>query len=226
MPRIPGSLIIISMLIFSCSKNKDQCNGNCVDLEISGQVFDSSNHVGLSNMPVKIIWADSGSPIEDLGNGTTDNAGNFKINVTIDTSKFAPATTVVVLVKIPAGYITASNVRPNPNDEAKKYIYQYTGNMAGLQFIFYQQAFLTVNFQRTQSDSFTYFESLYQFEEPLLKFVSANSPLTTNVYSLSTAANLFTKISWLKAYTSGQIAGYSDSVKCLANSVNSITVNY
>jgi hypothetical protein len=214
------------MLIFSCSKNKDQCHGNCVDVEISGQVFDSSNRTGLSNMPVKIIWADSGSSIEDIGNGTTDNAGNFKIKATIDTSKFAPSTRIVVLVKIPAGYITAGNVRPNPNDEAEKYIYQYTGNIAGLQFVFYQQAILTVNFQRTQSDVFSYFESRYQFEEPQLKFVSANSPLTTNVYTLYTAANIYTKVSWLKAYASGQIAGYSDSVKCLANSVNSITVNY
>src|SRR5436190_13250614 len=125
MPRITGSLLIISMLVFSCSKNKDRCSRNCVDLEFSGQVFDSSNRAGLSNLPVKIIWADSGSPIEDIGNGTTDNAGNFRIRTTIDTSKFAPATRVVVLVKIPAGYITASNVRPNANDEERKYIYQY-----------------------------------------------------------------------------------------------------
>ena len=220
----------LAALIFlaSCSKEGiEKCRGNCANIIISGQAWDSSYRKGLANLPVKLYWQDAGfcilCPEDVIANSKTDANGRFYFNLSIDSSRFH-GNRLHVAVTMPAGYIANGGY----NGLMDESIAQYISSVQNMRFHMYESAKLNIKLQRTHTDNYIRFELHYLFVFTTGGiygyFGPPPSPYTD--FNVIAAANVYTKVSWQKWLSPGVISTFVDSIKCVANTNNSITLNY
>ena len=219
---------MLSLLIASCTKEKiGKCRANCANIIISGQAWDSSYRKGLANLPVKLYWQDAGwcpiCPENIIANSKTDADGRFYFNMSIDSSRFH-GNALHIAVTMPTDYI--ANV--SHNGFMKASIGQYVPSVQNIRFHMYEAAKLNIKLQRTQTDNYIGFELYYLFDYTrggIYGYFGPPPSLYTD-FNVTAAANVYTKVSWQKWHSPGVISTFVDSIKCVANTNNSITLEY
>jgi hypothetical protein len=224
---------LLAIAVTSVSCRKETCQGNCVDITISGKVVDSSNSRGLVHTPIRVYWQDAGvcyvCPEINVFDTKTDNGGNFSFTTSVDTSRFG-GYGLHVSTPVPSGYIPDGYLGDPINQEyvLKESLYRYTPSFNNIRFILYEKTSLNIQLVRTQNDNFTRFDLdyYYDFVHLGLYTYTGAPPIAITSFTKATAANVFTKIIWTKGYGFGQTSSFMDSIKCIANTNNSIIIGY
>ena len=219
---------ILSLLIVSCTKARiEKCRANCANIIISGQVWDSSNRKGLAKIPVKVYWQDAGicylCPENVIAVFKTDDQGRFSLDMAIDSSLFH-GNRLRISATMPGGYIANGS----HNGFLEKSFIQYRQFYKNLKFTMYQAANLNIKLQRAQTDNFIIFELDYVFDFTRLGiyYYNGSAPVSVSSFNVVTGSGVFTKISWRKVHGVGMFSTFVDSIQCLANTNNSIILNY
>lgn len=234
--KAAGFYLVALIFLTSCSKEGiEKCRGNCANIIISGQAWDSSYRKGLANLPVKLYWQDAGwcylCPEDVIADSKTDASGRFYFNMSIDSSRFH-GNALHIAVTMPNGYISNASVgyiSNGPNSRnMDAAIYQYTPSVQNIRFHMYESAKLNIKLQRTQADNYIGFDLNYLFDFTTNGIYGyfGPPPSAYTDFNVTTAANVYTKVSWQKWPSPGVISTFVDSIKCVANTNNSITLNY
>lgn len=191
---------------------------------VSGIVYDSTNHIGMRGLAVKAYTRDDPNTI--LGSTITDSQGNFKLTFSVDISIFATQT-ISVTTDVPNGYMDLiEKSQPHTGFGIWMYVPELTNNKLCL----FKKTELAVTFQRTYTDLFSEMESTYRYSDwynyglPIIKHTTnLSNPL---IHHIETAAGTFTKIWRTKKLPSGGETTFRDSIFCLPDVTNSITIDY
>ena len=217
-------LLLTILIIISCKKNN--CNGDCREIQISGQVIDTSNNKGLANVPIQVYWQDRGFCISctqmHVNNSKTNNQGSFDFIVTVDRERFE-TDFLYVEAAIPNGYIHSYSKTERVEYD---YITQYDNQVSGLRFVMYPKANLLIKLVKNQNDNFNFFDVKYTYSPTSIGIFNSSGAFTDTAFNVETSANIFTKIEWRKGYGFGQSKNFVDSIKCSSQSNNSFTINY
>lgn len=225
--KIIIALLTAFVLFSSCTKKPFDCRSNCAKIIISGQVWDSSYRKGLPNLPVKIYWQDAGMcpicPESVIGNSNTDANGRFYFNMSIDSSRFH-GNNLHVAAQLPADYIANTS----HNGFVDESFSQYNQSFQNIKFTMFQAAKLNIRLQRTQTDNYIGFELFYRFAFTRFGIYGYFGPPPSQYtdFNVTTAANVYTKVSWHKAHSPGVFTDFVDSITCVANANNTIVLNY
>jgi hypothetical protein len=221
------TVFINSFFIAACTKSDiEKCQSNCADIIISGKAWDSSAQKGLANLPVRVYWQDAGMcpicPEDQIASTKTDGDGNFYIDMQIDRLRFN-GNRLHVQVSMPLGYVG--------NGSHNGVLDESTGQYQRLfqnKFTMYQAANLNIKLQRTQTDNFISFELKYLFDYTTggIYYRYGPPPLPYTEFIRVAGANVFTKVTWVKGYGFGMSATFTDSIKCVANTSNTIVLDY
>lgn len=228
-------VFLLSIVLFSCKKeNGIDCRGNCKQIKVKGRVFDATTNAGLSNISISVSWyfpSSSGCYFCVLNQSATSNSvtnagGYFEVPITIDPT--LNNYEISISASQAVGYYAYSPSWANPQ---KPESYQ------NVEIKCLPKATLKLNFHRNQTDSFQLFyaglsiknnnpgaDSLLSFNN----FFSRNmqQPLSDTSVTIITVANLYTKISKNKKRSNSIINTTYDSVICIPNYSNEITINY
>ncbi len=217
-------LFLIASLIISCKKNS--CTGNCGEIQISGQVIDTSTNKGLANVPIQVYWQKSGFCIScnkiNVTNSKTSNEGNFNFSATVDKDRFKNYF-LFVEAAIPNGYIHSYSKTERVEYD---YLSEYDPQVSNLRFVMYPKANLSIKVVKNQNDNFNFFDVKYTYSPTSIGIFNPPGTFSDTTFSVETSANIFTKIEWRKGYGFGQTKNFADSIKCSPVSNNSFTINY
>ena len=231
---LPGKILaicLVSTALLSCKKEDCQ---KCLTITVSGRVIDSSSGKGIDNVPVEVYWTDkSGSYFSsniDIAHTKTLRDGTFTLHVDVDTSLFRNTSNhLYVSALIPHGYI-ADGYSGDPVNQAyviDESISPYV-NTTDIRFTLFQKTDVTIELVRNQADMFQAFDLhyYYDFTQAALYFHYGPPPVAFTSFKRSTAANVFTKVTWRKVYAPGQFSYFIDSIKCVPNGNNKIYIGY
>ena len=223
-----GILLSALALFNSCTKDGiEKCRANCANILISGQVWDSSYRKGIANHPVKLYWQDAGvcyiCPEDVIANFKTDVNGRFHLNLSVDSSRFH-GNRLHIAAELPAGYISNGS----HNGFVDRSIRQYRQSIQNIKFTMYHATKLNIKLERRQTDNFIAFDLYYLFDFTRggIYGYYGPPPLPVTNFNVVAAANVYTKVSWQKVYSPGVFSTFVDSIKCVANTHNSIVIGY
>ncbi len=152
--------------------------------------------------------------------------GIFKLTFSADINIFKTQL-VNISTDIPDGYIS---IFEKSQSEVGFSIWAYVPELSDQKLVLFEKADLTVTFNRTNTDVFDEMKSTYNYSEwynygiPVIQHDdNLPNPVT---YHIETAAGTYTKIFRTKKLPSGQVTTFRDSVFCLPNTTNGITINY
>jgi hypothetical protein len=221
--------ISISIFFISCKKDIPACTGNCADIVVSGKVYDATNNIGFSKVPLTIDWFSNHRNCifcpasKRVYSGSTDKNGNFNFTITIDSSLFLDYDLTLRVPNQPE-YLSYSN----DYFESQLYKYNPTG-FQNTQFKMYPKANLTIRLHRVQNDNFTYFlaEHYYLNGSTYGDYIIAGQQFAESpVINTVTSANIYTKISWKKVFSPGVFTQQVDSLICTKNGNNFFDIFY
>jgi hypothetical protein len=215
--------LTILLLIASCKKDDKE---HFKQIIFSGSVYDSSNHVGLANVPIKVNWFATGTGAPDMvfASATTDAQGNYSIKTTIDIRRFSDQA-IEIKATVPSDFISVYDLE-HPTVGAS--LHGYMGGIIQLPpFGMYQKANLSINLRRTLNDNFTEFYLYYNYDSNRDYWVfGGNNPTGSMTLNVNTAARAQIRVHWMKKFSSGATTTFQDSVICLPGASNSITIPY
>ncbi len=211
------------ILSCSCKKDAPTCTGNCVDVTISGRAYLKTDDSGLAGVPVEVNWAKAiaFSDTYKIASGNTASDGRFSFHVTID-SNFFKDHFLVVSIPEDTNYLAINS-----------YEIRFSGlavaDMQNIEFVFYPKANLTINLHRVSFDNFLYFSVDHIYTN---SFIIGDYSLTGSQYAkdtsftVTTSADIYTKIIWTKSITAYNSVDQTDSLICKRNSLNSFDINF
>jgi hypothetical protein len=212
--------LTIFVLITSCKKDK---NENFKQVVILGSVYDSSNRIGMKNVPVKVYWYGPAMQETQIDSTKTDAQGNYSFKTTIDILRFSNQSLEVAAV-VPNGFISMHDLEHSTVGASTV---GYSEMMYMPLFAMYEKTNLTINLQRTTNDTFSEFQLYYNYGgRDYWVNIENNRPTGTILYNVVTAVGVKTKVHWTKKLSSGAITTFQDSISVLPNTANSITVAY
>jgi hypothetical protein len=215
LPALP-----VLLLMDSCKKDSKE---NFKQMIFSGSVFDSSNHVGLANIPVNINWFGTGVDETVFASAKTDAQGNYSIKTTIDIRRFNDQA-LEVLATVPGDFISVYD-QEHPTVGASVHGYFETIQLP--RFAMYQKSNLSINLQRNLNDNFTELQVYYNYDGRDYWANFGNSkPTGSTTFNVTTATGLQTRVHWIKKLSSGATTTFQDSLVCFPNTANSITIPY
>jgi len=89
-----------------------------------------------------------------------------------------------------------------------------------------QKSNLAIQMQRTATDSFSELQVYYNYGGRNYWVYLGNNPAGSVTYNVTTVTGLSTKVHWVKKHSSGSTTTFQDSIICLPNTSNSITIPY
>jgi hypothetical protein len=212
---ILGSLFLVA----SCKKDKERLS----QVTFSGSIIDSSTKTGIPNVTIKMNWYHSTTSKETPVDSTvTDALGNYSFNSNIDVYLFNTEILDVNAV-IPDAYVDHQDLTHSTVGISILGI--QSNHLKLLPLYLSPKAFLTITLNRTMSDSFNEFYLFYDYGDRSYWLVSGNLPFA-QTYNVVTVAGVQTKLHWTKKLFSGSTINAHDSITCLSNVVNQITMNY
>ena len=227
-------ILVLFIIVFcSCKKEKDGgCVGKCK--KIKGRAFNAIANTGISGINITVSWylpSNTGCYLCVLDQsattvGKTDQNGYFEIPISINSSlnnyeiKVSPDQVV--------GYYFKSPIWANPQ---KPETYQ------NIEIKYLQETTLKINFHRNQTDSFLLFYTGFSVKNNnpgIDSLIFSNNFFSRNMQqsfsdtsiTLLTVANLYTKISKNKKRNVSVTITTYDSIICIPNYNNEITINY
>ncbi len=236
------SLIVLSILLCSCKKekiNKADCRGaGCKTMYLNGKVLDASLNEGIRNIEVKAHFYQYksncficiGTPVETTAKTKTDNLGNFKMSIIVDTNLLNGNYHYIVDVyaAVNADYIEG-------NDSS---FYNFAENITNITLRKYKKTKLYISLKRELADTFKTFDVAHYFYDntngkiidptnqqgDFYKMYSPNIA-DTNII-VFTGANAKTVIYWRKFISNTNVLYRTDSIFCSANIINNYTIKY
>ena len=232
-------LIIVPILIClnTCKKDLPSCNGNCSTFNISGIVYDKTTNQPLINQLVKVDAQPISYSLISLenmiGSVKTDNSGHFNINISFDTSWFKNYY-LLITPTVPNNYLEyVDNGQSSSSNVYAVRLYSFdSSNYNNIKFGFYPKALLKINLHRTtiviSQEPELFLNFSFQGQTSINSVIGINQSDSNKdtTISVNTTANYFTKIVTQKFITATNVITITDSIKCLANSKNSIDINY
>lgn len=215
----------------SCRKEQPACNGNCVNVTISGIVDIKTTGAGMANVPVEVNWFKKGFCIGctsyKVASGKSGSDGKFSFNTNIDTSLFKD---YFLSVRVPAdtNYISGSAIGGQDFNELRFYD-SATLLLQNLKFNFYPKAYLTINLHHTLSDSFNYFSVEHSFADKwqYVDYIISGSRFASNTtLKVETSSDIYTRITWTKVFDVGKSTVLTDSIIAKKNGINVFDINY
>ena len=235
------SLIFLPLFIMSCHKELPPCTSDCSDIIFSGTVINGTNNLPVSNTQIHVITSTgvgfpySNNTIYDVGTVYTDNSGKFLLSKSIDTSVYKSFT---VVATAPSNYVTYPqflNQLIYSTNNIESIFFSTIDSIRQMAFEVFPITKLTINLHRLSPVPTTGYYSVdftFAFQRNLVFPYSSGSVwcgfdetannADTTVY-LETSPNLYTFIDWSRSDNS--VSG-GDSILCLPNVANTITVNY
>jgi len=210
----------------SCGYYPDLKSENCISVNIKGALYVKTTGEALKNIPVEVYFYQRTQgvvvipPLEQkVASGKSDKNGKFNFKVTIDTTHFIDFY-LSINVKQIANYLS---VTQTTDSYIQRLFYNFDPDaLQNISFEFYKKAILTINLKRTQTDNFRYFEVRCGLGgKGSICFMSDSKSAKNKILQEETAADVYTKIRWIKDDTE-QI----DSLICRANKENTININY
>lgn len=228
-------LFFVAIAFCSCKKESaTDCSGKCKKIKVKGRVFNGSTNAGLSGVNITVSWylpSNTGCYLCVLDqnattSGKTNQNGYFEIPISINSSlnnyeiRVSPDQVV--------GYYFKSPIWANPQ---KPETYQ------NIEIKYLQETTLKINFHRNQTDSFLLFYTGFSVKNNnpgIDSLIFSNNFFSRNMQqsfsdtsiTLLTVANLYTKISKNKKRNVSVTNTTYDSIICIPNYNNEITINY
>jgi hypothetical protein len=223
-------IVCLSLAITACRK-KAVCRGNCVDIRISGRMYDAVTNTGFANQAILVQWKPVGScwfcSTREITSGKTDNNGYFDFITTIDSSIFTTQYKLNVSAKVPSGYLDDYGLY------SQAYLYNYSSNgLTNIQFPFYPAANnFSIKLHRTLSDTFANFWITGYYNNGhtrmgITTFNISSSQARDSTIKCGTAAGTYTYIIWRKTLSQGVFTEWKDSMICTAQGPNVFDINY
>jgi hypothetical protein len=221
--------IIASFTMLSACRKKAVCKGNCVDIRISGRVYDLVSNTGFADVPVEVNWFYSRWCLfctsYKVGTGKTASDGSFDFTVTVDTSYFGNDYHLNVRLPIPTGYL---DIMGDGYDEARMFSYSPAG-LQNLQFGYYPKTDLYIRLHRVLTDTVKHFSIDYSYQpnSTIGIYSTYVLPATsdTTLHGL-TAAGKTTTVEWTKQIAPGVYNRKKDSLFCTATGPNVLDIYY
>lgn len=189
----------------------------------SGAVIDSSAKTGISNVTVKRYWRPSTSSKQTPIDSTiTDAHGNFSFTSNIDVSRFGNEALDIVAV-VPSTYVCPQDL--DNSTEGWSIFGVQSSELSGLSIYLFPKAILTITLKRTMNDSLNEFSLYYDYGNRAYWLTIGNF-LPAPSYNVVTAAGITTRVHWTKKSSTGSTTNAHDSITCLTNGLNQITMNF
>ena len=228
-------LILVLFVIVFCSCKKDNdCPGKCKKIKVKGRAFNAITNTGISGINITVSWylaSNTGCYLCVLDQsattvGKTDQNGHFEIPISINPS--LNSYEIRVSPDQVVGYYPNSPIWANPQ---KPETYQ------NIEIKYLQKTTLKINFHRNQTDSFLLFYTGFSVKNNnpgIDSLIFSNNFFSRNMQqsfsdtsiTLLTVANLYTKISKNKKRNVSVTNTTYDSIICIPNYNNEITINY
>jgi len=221
------------LIASSCEKDKkyepDCSLGHCVNVGIRGVLHVNPSGKKLSNVPVEVFFVSKNphhwfAPTPKVASGRTNKDGVFNFNVTIDTSFFA---THNLTVRVPCqkDYLSTWLEHEYITQSFRDYDEKMLRN---INFEFYIRTTLTIIYTRTEIDHYGGFHVEACFDNRCALVVIDRMPElgTERVRQFETAADIYTKITWIKANNAVDRETFVDSLIPRRNENNVFIINY
>ena len=223
-------------LLHSCKKDVPNCEVNCYGTNFSGIVFDQSNNQPLANQMVSFSLQKKqycfGCTSYDLGSTISDADGRFSFKKLVDSDYFTDYNFLVTLTLSSKYLLFPAPVEAGPpaiQTASIRFAYNDTSMFNNLRFGLFPKTLLTVNLHRINPIA-----PQYPFSAFTIAFGNAGSGSTfvqspanaDTTFTYNTSAGLFTTITVATRTPLDSAVMKSDSIMCLPNTANSITISY
>jgi hypothetical protein len=223
-----GCMITFFSCIIPEDREQPECTSNCMYVTIGGKLYVKTDGKALSNVPISVAFIrnslDFSKPSYIVASGTSNNSGTFNFSVTIDVSLFE-SYKLQVIPTVDSNYIAV--------DDGEKLFYSFDRNsLENINFEFYYKTNLTTLLNKISNDSIERIRVSHEYVKKSFMDCNYYSYLTNyGIYlpdSLhqETAADVYTKISWIIKVEGNEEINYTDSILCTQNGYNIYTINF
>lgn len=216
------SLLFVTLFpTLSCHKDREQfqnCNKECMDIKIKGQVKNMETNTGISNFLVSVRWKNSEPCFlcfdnKNIAQVKTDNLGNFSFNIAVDSSLFNEKHIEVFIPTDNNNFFYTPDSGRNPTTEFDI----LSGGSYEFKFEVFPKATLTLKIKHN-SHNLTGAEISHSFHKGGVVdyswFKNSNSVQQDTIQRVSTASGLMTRINWRKWFGVGNYINFQDSLRC------------
>jgi hypothetical protein len=222
-------LVLTCCTMLAACKKRAVCRGNCVDIRITGRLYDGVTNAGLPSQPVQLWWEYLGYCLfcsdAKITDGRTNANGDFDFSATIDTTVFNNRYYLVVRALPPLNYL---------NDAVHPSIFGYNpSGLMNLKISMSPKADISIQLHRTMTDTFRFFSVTSLYRNPYgqtgaTNFVyNSGSRGRDTTINMLTSAGVYTVIEWYKSGLSGTyLQQGKDSLVCTTAGPNIFNISY
>lgn len=225
--------IILTQLTISCELDQPMDSKDCIDVIISGLLHVKTDETPLINIPVQVIWVQSGIYGTNYrviaGNTTSD--GRFIFKTQLDTSLFRSRTLYVRIHSDDLeNYVSSKNVW-NRGDIYQTFTHFDRTQLQNIEFEFYHKANLKIKYDKTSNEQIYNFAIYYNFdgEDHTVRPLFSYHPFCDSL-TVRTAADVMTTISlWKMVSINNAIETHfvsSRSLICKKDADNIVEINF
>ncbi len=230
------SILVVVITVCSCRKQKLTCTGNCTDVKFAGRIINKATNTPISDQKVEARVSHSGicflCNANVVGTAKSGRDGWFNITGKIDSTIFNDKH-ILVAMKTPDNYITypepvGAGLTTTQLYESISFYNIDRTSMENISFTFYPKVLLKILLHRispvsTRKDimlEFTFDDKL-----SIWGIMESEARSDTSI-TINTTANMFTKIKSYKTDAANVLTTKTDSILCLPNANNSISITY
>ena len=208
-----------------------ECINNCKTYLLQGRVYDGTNNLGFGNTELKIRWEYSRSSCfycpgdkHDIYTGKTDPSGNFKFNITLDTSRFQNYSLSLIT---PTKVSFFNSFISTLNDSNL--------NQTPINIVYYPSTILTLKLFKIQNSILKFVDISHEWRElhgnRNLIFISDYSqtrPIVAGdtILNINTVADLKTIVTVEKRFLDNSFLNIKDSIICKKGQNNLLNMYY
>lgn len=235
-----SGILLLALACCACKKQVKMtaCTGHCADIVFAGRVMDVANNTPIAGRQASVTMLLNGCIVcttIDVASGKTGSDGNFRFQVTIDTSLLKDHH-LVMSINAPADYllypkVISPAISATPGSVSESFYTIDTAAFGHFNAGFYPVADLSVRLHRA-----TPVVSAYPVLSMDLRLEPTGTTSVAGLYQsaanidttfhIQTAANSYTKITTTKWISPTAIQNHTDSVKCAAGQNNTIDITY
>jgi len=228
--------LFICLSFTSCDEYRpDLDSKHCVNVNIKGVLHVEPTGEKINDILVEVFFKEKRKDFIYLGkilkviSGNTDENGVFNFNVVIDTMSFNDYDLNVKVPRSNSKYISSVS---GGNDEYVNISFRCFDIQAlqNIDFAFYNKAILTINLNRTETDNCSGLNVAHSFDGYQYTSNSFTTDSiqngTSRILQLETAADMDSRIRWIKFMMNGDRYHYADTLICRQNEDNIFNIYY
>ncbi len=231
--KITSVFVLILIILLSCKKDMQflECTNNCKTYSLQGRVYDGTNNLGFGNTELKLRWEYFRSSCfycpgdkYDIYTGKTDPSGNFKVNITVDTSRFQNYS-LSLITPTKASFYTSFISTLNDSNL----------NQTPINIVYYPSTILTLKLFKIQNSVLKFVNISHEWRElhgnTNLIFITDYSktlPIAAGdtTLNINTVADIKTIVTVEKRFLDNSFQDIKDSIICKKGQNNLLNMYY